>query len=153
MTKHLFALALAVTALAADPSGFKQWKGVQLKSYEKALAPKMNEHKMASEQLGRFGNHLFMVAHREGPGEAELHKTQDDVFIVQTGNATLIVGGTVVDGKETQPNEVRGPSIQGGEKKMLGPGDVLNIPANIPHQLIVEGGKQFTYMVVKVDTK
>jgi uncharacterized RmlC-like cupin family protein len=34
----------------------------------------------------------------------------------------------------------------------LGVGDVVHIPVKVPHQLLVEPGKQFTYFVVKVDT-
>jgi len=149
-----FALNLVIGSLlwAADPAGFMMWKGTQLKAMSKTLAGKMNDKKMGSEQLGKWGNHSAMVAHREGSGEAELHETQADVFIVQSGEATLIVGGTIPDSKTTAPNEVRGPSIQGGEQKKLGAGDVVHIPAKTPHQLMVDTGKQVTYAVVKIDT-
>ena len=149
-----FALSLVIGSLlwAADPAGFMMWKGTQLKAMSKTLAGKMNDKKMGSEQLGKWGNHSAMVAHREGSGEAELHETQADVFIVQSGEATLIVGGTIPDSKTTAPNEVRGPSIQGGEQKKLGAGDVVHIPAKTPHQLMVDTGKQVTYAVVKIDT-
>lgn len=145
-------LILGSMLFAADPAGFTMWKGAELKGKSKILAGKMNEKKMGSEQLGKWGNHSAMVAHREGSGEAELHETQADVFIVQSGEATLIVGGTIPDSKTTAPNEVRGPSIQGGEQKKLGAGDVVHIPANTPHQLMVNNGKQITYAVVKIDT-
>ncbi len=149
----LMILAFAAFSVAAsDPSGVVYWPASQLQGYSKTLAPKINEKKVASEQLGKFGNHSFMVAHREGNGEAELHQAQADVFFVQSGQATLVVGGEVVDGKNTAPNEVRGPSIRGGEQKKLSAGDVVHIPAKIPHQLLVEPGKQFTYFVVKIDT-
>lgn len=149
-------ILLTFTALALPagaPSGFEIWTGTQLKAFSKSLVPKMTPQKVATQQLGNFGNHTFMVAHREGNGEAELHLTQADVFIVQTGDATLVIGGTVVDGKTTQPNEIRGASINGGEKKKLGPGDVVHIPANIAHQLMVDSGKQFTYAIVKIESK
>ncbi len=143
------AMALAV----GNPAGFEIWKGSQLKGFEKKLAPKVNAQKVATEQLAKFGNHLVMVAHREGPGEAELHETQADVFIVQTGQATLVVGGEVVGGKTTAPHEIRGASIRGGEKQPLGPGDVVHIPAKLPHQVLVDSGKQFTYAIVKIDSE
>jgi mannose-6-phosphate isomerase-like protein (cupin superfamily) len=146
----LFFLAIAPLT-AAGPDGFAQWTSAQLKGYEKKLAPKINEKKIASESLGRFGNHSFMVAHREGDGEAELHETQADVFFVQSGAATLVVGGTVVDPKTTAPGEIRGPSIKDGEEKKLGAGDMVHIPAKMPHQLLVARGKQVTYAVVKID--
>lgn len=124
----------------------------QLKGYAKKLAPKINAGKFASEQLGKFGNHSMMVAHREGDGEAEVHETQADVFIVQSGEATLIVGGQLIGGKTTTPGEVRGSSIEGGVKKRLGAGDIVQIPARIAHQLLVQSGKQFDYAVVKIDS-
>ncbi len=146
-----FVLVSAALLAAADPAGFAIWKGSELKASGKKLAPKINEQKIATEALANWGNHNLMVAHREGSGEAELHETQADVFIVESGEASLIVGGTVVDPKTTAPNEVRGPSIKDGVTKQLGPGDIVHIAAKTPHQLIVAAGKQITYAVVKVD--
>lgn len=148
----IFVVTFAALLAAADPEGFGIWKGGELKESGKKLAPKVNAQKVASESLAKWGNHLLMVAHREGSGEAELHETQADVFIVESGQASLIVGGTVVDPKTTAPHEVRGSSIKDGVTKQLGPGDIVHIAAKTPHQMIVAAGKQITYAVVKVDT-
>src|SRR5437588_12341981 len=119
----LFLITVAATAAlsAADPAGFGQWKGAELKSIEKKLAPKIDAHKIASQPLGNYGNHTLSIIHREGSGEAELHETQADLFVVQSGEATLVVGGSVVDPKTTAPNEVRGPSIKDRKRKRLAP--------------------------------
>ena len=45
---------------------------------------------------------------------------------------------------------MRGPSIQGGTEAKLGSGDVLHIPAKVPHQMILAPGTQVTYFVTKV---
>jgi mannose-6-phosphate isomerase-like protein (cupin superfamily) len=143
----------AALLLAADPAGFVLWRASELKGIEKKLAPKLDPKlKVASEPMGRFGNHLFMLAHREASGEAELHEGQADIFIVQAGEADLVVGGKVVGARTTAPGEVRGTSIEGGRRMKLGPGDVIHIPAKAAHQLLLDPGKQFTYLVVKVDT-
>lgn len=147
----LFALA-GLPMMAADPPGYARWPAAELKGFGQKLSPKINAQKFASAQLGRFGNHSFTVAHREGDGEAELHETQTDIYIVQSGEASLVAGGQVVGGKTTAPGEIRGPSIQSGQKTKLGPGDIVHIPAKTPHQVLVEPGKQFTYVIVKVDT-
>ena len=152
-TMIAIALAAAVPVQAADPPKAVVWSASELGGYAKTLAPKMNENKIATERLATYGNHFVMMAHREGDGEAELHETQIDFFVVQSGAATLVVGGTLVKPRTTQPHEVRGPSIQGGERKTLGPGDIVHIPAGIPHQLLVPAGKEFTYFVIKVDAK
>jgi mannose-6-phosphate isomerase-like protein (cupin superfamily) len=145
------ALLLAGFALpAGDPPGFYMWKSAELKGFAKTLAPKMSDKKVATQPLGSFGNYMFNVAHREGTGEAEYHATQADVFFVQSGECTLVVGGELVDGKTTAPNEMRAPSIKGGTEKKLAAGDVVTIPAKVPHQVKLDAGKQFTYFYVKV---
>jgi len=138
---------------ASDPQGFELWTAAQLGALQSKLAASVNAQKFANQGLGTFGNHSFMVAHREGTGAAELHETQNDVFFVQSGQATLVVGGTLVEPNTVAPHEIRGPSISGGTQKALGAGDVVHIPAGIPHQLLVDPGKQFTYFVVKIDAQ
>ncbi len=144
---------LAVPLMAAPEKGVVSvWTAAELKGHGEKLAQKMNEQKAASERLATFGNHLTMIAHREGDGTAEIHETQADVFFVQSGTASLVYGGEVPEAKTTAPGELRGAAVKGGERKTLGPGDVVHIPARIPHQLLVPAGKEFTYFVVKVDT-
>jgi len=151
-------LRLGITALlfaglastAGDPPGFLFWKSTDLKMHSKTLRPKMNEMKVATQAMGAHGNYNFLLAHREGSGEAELHEKQADIFFVQTGEATLVYGGEMEGGKSTAANEMRAPSIKGGMEKKLSPGDVVTIPAKLPHQLKLEAGKEITYFVVKV---
>ena len=154
MKKPMLAVlvAAALPLVAAEPAGIVVWPGADLKGYAKKLAPKMNEKKLALEQLGSFGNHSALIAHRQADGESELHESQADVFFVQDGAATLVLGGEVVGGKTTAPGEIRGTSISGGQKHALVAGDVVHIPARTPHQLLVAAGQQFTYFVVKIDT-
>jgi mannose-6-phosphate isomerase-like protein (cupin superfamily) len=151
--KKLLPLLILVPMFAADPPGFTLWKASDMKSEEKKLAGQMSDKKIASETLASYGNHLTMLAHREGDGEVEVHDKMADVFYVVSGEASLIVGGTVVGGHPTTPGEIRGSSITGGEKKLLGAGDAVHIPAKVPHQMLVANGKKITYFVVKVEEK
>lgn len=144
-------LASAAWMIAADPEGFGQWKNAELREAGKKLAPKMDQNKIATEVLASYGNHSLMLLHREASGQAEWHETQADIFIVQSGEGSLVAGGTVADAKTVAPHEVRGASIKDGVTKRLGPGDVVHIPAQTAHQVLVPAGKQITYLVVKVD--
>ena len=150
-------LAIALTfwilapLAAPDKEGIAFWTAGELKSYERRLGPKMSPAKVAAEQLGKYGNHTVMIIHREGDGESELHENQNDVFVVQSGEGTLIVGGDMVGGHSTAPGEVRGTSISGGVRRRLGPGDMVHIPPKTAHQVLVPAGRQITYVVVKVD--
>jgi hypothetical protein len=144
-------LLLAASALpAGDPTGFYFWPASELKGFSKSLAPKVNEQKVATQPLGTVGNYSFLMAHRQGSGQAEWHAKQADIIVVQTGQATLVYGGSLVDGKTTAPDEMRGASISGGLQKKLVPGDVVTIPVKTPHQMILDPGKEITYLTVKV---
>ena len=52
--------------------------------------------------------------------------------------------------KNTAPGEERAPAVEGGASQKIGPGDIIHIPANTPHQVMLEPGKQITYFTLKV---
>lgn len=144
--KIIFALC-AIPLIAAAPASYKYWSAAELKGYDQKLS---DGKKINTSQLATFENHSVMMAHREGNGEAELHEHVADLFVVETGAATLIVGGKMPGAKTTAPGEMRGASIEGGTKQELSAGDIVHIPANTPHQLMVNSGEKFTYFVMKV---
>ncbi len=146
----LFAALLAPLAAQA-PAGFSYWSAAELKKYSETLPAKMNAQKLAAADLAKYGNHWTSITYRAGDGEAEVHQTAADFFVVEGGEATLVVGGKVMGQRETGKGEFRGKSIQGGERRKLGVGDIVHIPQNTPHQLFVP--KSFTYFVIKVETK
>jgi mannose-6-phosphate isomerase-like protein (cupin superfamily) len=153
MKKTLMAVVV-VSALplgAAEKTGIAVWPSAELKGYTQKLGPKINEQKLALENLGAFGNHSTLIAHRQGDGEAEVHDTQADIFFVQEGQATLVLGGEVADGKTIAAGEVRGPSIRNGQRFSIQAGDVVHIPSKTAHQLLLPAGSKFTYFVVKID--
>lgn len=114
------------------------------------LAPQVDAHGLKSETIVTEGNHRFLISHREGVGQSEYHENEEDIVYVQSGHATLTYGGKMIDAQVTGPGEKRGSGIDGGEKKSLGPGDVVVIPNKIPHQFTPQAGEPFNYFVVKV---
>ena len=88
------------------------------------------------------------ASRRDGPGLAEVHTWETDVIYVLEGSATFVTGGTVVDGKTTEPGQIRGPSIRGGETRRIGKGDVIIVPDGVPHWFKEVQGP-FLYFVVK----
>jgi len=89
------------------------------------------------------------ASRREKPGVAEVHERDTDIIYVLDGTATLVTGGTVVDGKPTASDEIRGAAITGGESRKLAKGDVLVVPNGTPHWFKEVSGP-FLYYVVKV---
>ena len=89
------------------------------------------------------------ASHRDAPGQAEVHHLDTDVMYIVEGSATFVTGGTVVGGKTTEPNEIRGASINGGQAHHVSKGDVIVIPNDTPHWF-QQVSPPFNYFVVKV---
>ena len=148
---NLFVPVLVAAAVVAQATPqVRVWKSGEIDKRGAELAKKLDAQKVASEVIAKDGNRTFMVAHREGSGLAELHEKDADIMVISRGEVTMVYGGTIVDGKTTAPGETRGPSITGGTEGKLGPGDVLHIPAKVPHQMKLAPGAQVTYFVTKV---
>jgi mannose-6-phosphate isomerase-like protein (cupin superfamily) len=143
---------LGVMAFAgqAGTGGVHVWRSTDISAKGTALAKKLDAQKAANETVATEGNRAFMIAHREGSGLAEWHEKQADVMFISAGQITMVYGGTIVEAKTTAPGEMRGTSIKGGTEAKLGPGDVLHIPAKVPHQMILAPGSKVTYFVTKV---
>jgi len=105
----------------------------------------------ASETLEKYPHHYTMLAYRQHSGGGELHQNFADIFFIVDGHATVVTGGSLEDAKTTDPGEVRGKSVKGGTRQELKAGDVVHIPAGMPHQTLLADGDSVTYFVVKVE--
>ncbi|MDQ2842656.1 MAG: cupin domain-containing protein [Acidobacteriota bacterium] len=142
----LLALGLASASLAAD---IDIYTAADLQHLAQSLSVKQGAS-YADRNLARHNNHHLLLVKREATGSSELHQREADIFVVESGQAAILTGGKMVDGHTTAPGEIRGKSIEGGERHSLAAGDIIHIPAGTPHQVIIENSKPFTYFVVKV---
>jgi mannose-6-phosphate isomerase-like protein (cupin superfamily) len=99
--------------------------------------------------LIEIANYKVHASHRDGPGIAEVHEKDTDIIYMLEGSATLVTGGSVVAGKTTEPEEIRGREIKDGESRRIGKGDVIVIPHGTPHWFKEVSGP-INYYVVKV---
>src|SRR5947207_1106340 len=122
---------LVVRSEEPVPQGFEHWTPANLQHALQALGAEAaaDPHHFAVKQLSDFPNEAFLLVHREADGQVEWHETQVDVFFVQSGSATLVVGGTLINGETVAPHEKRNGTIQGGTRQKLSAGDVVRIPA------------------------
>lgn len=151
--KFFLLLLAGVSLMASDPQGYYYWSATQLKGYEKDLSAKIDPSapvKVAGLPLASQGQYTFSLSHRENPGRAEMHDIENDIFFVQSGQAVLLVGGRLVKPERVAKGQTLAKGIKGGIRQRLSAGDVVHIPAKMPHQLLVEPGAPFTYFVVKV---
>lgn len=112
-------------------------------------------HEKVAESLAKGGNLvtapdlIVLGAHRAGGGQVEVHDKETDVMYIVDGSATFVTGGKMIGGKSTGPGQMRGKEIQGGETHQLSKGDVMVVPAGIPHWF-EKVPTSISYYVVKV---
>jgi mannose-6-phosphate isomerase-like protein (cupin superfamily) len=99
--------------------------------------------------LIRGNNYKVDASHRNEPGIVEVHTRDTDIIYMLEGVATLVTGGTIVDAKTIEPEEIRGRESKGGETRMITKGDVVVIPNGTPHWFKEVKGP-IDYYVVKV---
>jgi len=89
------------------------------------------------------------------PDSALLHDRVTEVYQILTGAGMFETGGTLLEGKPVDlTSEAAGPSIrgtiEGGETRRMGPGDVVVIPPGVPHRFSKLEGT-ITYLVTRVE--
>ena len=126
--------------------------GVQIlsASHMAALADSLPAGAITARQIARFDGLSNMLGRRDTSGVSERHEQFADIFVVQRGRARLLYGGTAEGERATEPGEWRGGTIRNGTESEIGPGDIVVIPAGIPHHLLLAPGERFYYFVVKV---
>jgi uncharacterized protein GlcG (DUF336 family)/mannose-6-phosphate isomerase-like protein (cupin superfamily) len=95
------------------------------------------------------GDYAINTSRRDSPGNVEVHEKDSDLIYVVKGSATFVTGGTLLDGRKIAEHEIRGTQLNGGEAKSLVPGDVIVVPAGVPHWF-KEVQAPFLYYTVKV---
>jgi mannose-6-phosphate isomerase-like protein (cupin superfamily) len=115
-----------------------------------AIADSLPFGAVRTVQLGRFEGLANAINTRDSAGVHERHENFTDIFVVQKGSARLLYGGTADGARQTSTGEWRGGTIRGGTQTELRAGDVVVIPAGIPHQMLLNPGERFAYLSFKV---
>jgi glc operon protein GlcG len=136
--------AAAAKALKLGPAGATTSRNVTVIDRQMVTAGFQKGTVLAS-----MGNYMIHASHRDADGVAEIHTLDTDLIYVLEGEATFTTGGSVPDAKPIEPNELRGSTIVGGESRRVVKGDVVVVPAAVPHMFIEVQGP-LNYYVVKV---
>ena len=159
----LFAISVVVSAQTRQPSTairpFLVRSKQSLEDLEKKLAAdktdvnsKSTTVTKAEDLIGGAGMETRVaVQHdtRRGGELVELHDKSDDVYYVLKGEATLELGGTLVDPKEVSPGEWRSKTVNGSQNIVIKVGDLVMVPRGTPHRRTVTG-KGFSMILIKI---
>ncbi len=143
----LFLLLVFSQALLAQ----NFWSAADLDQLSDNLSSQVSSNNAAilNNIINEGGYYAAMVHREAGPGFSELHAEWADLYFVTDGSATIFTGGSIVDPTEFSPGEIRGTGIDGGVSRAISAGDVVHIPAGLPHYVLVGDGQQITYFIFK----
>ena len=108
----------------------------------------------AEHRFFRQQNYNMEVRRLMGPQPILLHSKKGDLMVIQDGEGTFMSGGQLVNGVEQgeDPGDMRGDSIRGGVTRVVKPGDVVWVPAGLPHAF-VETKPHVTFLLVRFWTR
>jgi mannose-6-phosphate isomerase-like protein (cupin superfamily) len=150
--KMLIVAALALAIPAATLTGDKAQviAAHEVQAQLAQLAPLAVTKGSSGATLASYGNLALMLSVRTTSGGGEVHQHFDDLMIVQQGSATLVTGGTLADPKTGPNGEIKGTSVQNGTSQAITVGDIVIVPAGVPHQLLIPSGTTYSAMVAKI---
>jgi mannose-6-phosphate isomerase-like protein (cupin superfamily) len=130
-------MLLAVPALAQHTITANDTTGVYMSASDVAAAvAKLPKNPLAAVPVFKLGPFNVNVEHRLGAPaaaqQASVHGNDAELFYMIDGTATLVTGGTLVDGTQNG-TEWRGKGIQGGKEQKMSKGDFMMVPAGVPH--------------------
>ena len=105
--------------------------------------------------MDNYGNDRTLLVVRLHTGDAERHQFWADQIYVNHGDLILVYGGTMQQERSngTAPGETLGSGIEGGKEIPLHTGDIIHIPAGIPHWVKVATATSTAYLVFKEKDK
>ncbi|MGH1560074.1 cupin domain-containing protein [Caulobacter segnis] len=119
------------------PSGFASGAEVQAQLRDMLAAMKPDQGFMW-RPLVHDGRTVAAIEIWKKPGRPAVHPAEAEYAIVLEGAGTLVSGGTMTDPRPRTPTWSRAGRSRTG-RPALGPGDVILIPAGVPHWFGITG--------------
>ena len=92
---------------------------------------------------------FYVFVHRTENSRPEVHARWDDLVIVQSGSGAIEMGDSLVGSEYRAMGERIGGRFHRSYKVVLHSGDIVRIPAVVPHAFIVSGKEPLDYLVIK----
>jgi len=156
MPRRIFlSLSLAAAPLFAQSTDPVVHTAADLQQQEAKLieTAKASPTGLAIGRLEDYGNDYTLLVVRIHTGDAERHQFFADQIVITKGTITLITEGTMQNEHPNntagRPGETLGSGIDGGKEVILNAGDIVHIPAGIPHWVKLAPDTTSTYLVFK----
>ena len=140
-----------VLRLTAPTDKTVDWPAASVSAGFKEMVGKKLESQRVLEG-GVFNLNLRReTAAEEGAGT---HGKKADLYLIRSGEATLTTDGELVNPKPAGGTEgdVDGSGIRNGKSRTVKAGDVIFIPAGVPHQITAVNG-EVQFLLFRWDTR
>jgi mannose-6-phosphate isomerase-like protein (cupin superfamily) len=91
----------------------------------------------------------YLIVRRTVSSEPEVHARWDDIVIVRSGAGAIEMGDSLVKSRLRAPGERAGGELTKKTQLVVRGGDVVRIPAAVPHAFIVSGSEPLEYLLIK----
>ncbi|HEY8166021.1 MAG TPA: cupin domain-containing protein, partial [Gemmatimonadaceae bacterium] len=81
--------------------------------------------------------------------QPEWHARWDDFVIVRSGTGVIVFGDSLVGSTLRAPGERRGGTFTRYDQIVVRPGDIVRIPAAVPHAFVVTGKEPLEFLLIK----
>ena len=120
-----------------------------------ATAAELASAKKTTHQFIHENNYNMEVRRLVGPQPILQHAHKSDFMVIRDGEGTFMSGGELVDSKPGgggDEGDRHADSVRGGTTRILKAGDVVFVPAGVPHGFI-ETKDHVTFVMTRYDTK
>ena len=91
----------------------------------------------------------YVLVRRAVSSRPEVHARWDDVVLVRSGTGAIELGDSLTGSTYRAPGERVGGTFVGGYRIVVHGGDIVRIPAAVPHAFVVSGKEPLEYLVIK----
>jgi mannose-6-phosphate isomerase-like protein (cupin superfamily) len=91
----------------------------------------------------------YVLVRRSASSEPEVHARWDDLVIVRSGTGAIEMGDSLVGSTYRAPGERAGGKFTKSYRTVVHAGDLMRIPAAVPHAFIVSGTEPLEYLLIK----
>lgn len=149
-------LLMSIPSLASAQSidgiaGFILRDKESLEAAADKLEKELGDKHLVFETIGNHDGHSLYLVLRGRTGAAEVHLTESDYYIGIRGHTTFVIGGELENPKELPRKQIHGTGIKGGKSRVIGPGDIVHVPPNTPHNTIINPDEPYMYLLFKID--
>ena len=132
MRAVIVTLVFSVAVFGQNTKTFSSAADVQA-LIAKAKSDRKGEQPIVAERILQLAPYNANLEYRAAVGPASVHETEAEMFYVIDGSATMVTGGKLTGETRTNPANLSGKGIEGGESRSIAKGDFIIVPEGTPH--------------------